>query len=88
MILLPALVVTEQSPGREEWIIPIIAQMFEKRHSARLRFWGLQRIFNATNGDQVPDVGLLPYPFALIREMSAHIEKNAPAGEDTKQWQY
>ncbi len=26
----------------------------------------------------VPDVGLMPYPFALIREMAAHIERNAP----------
>jgi hypothetical protein len=33
-------------------------------------------------------LGVDPWPFKLLQEMAAHITKNAPSGEDTRQWKY
>ncbi len=45
--------------------------------------WGRPRV-----GHTVVGLGVDPWPFKLLQEMAAHITKNAPPGEDTKQWKY
>jgi len=45
--------------------------------------WGRPKVGHTFFG-----LGVDPWPFALLKEMAAHITKNAPPGEDTDQWKY
>ena len=45
--------------------------------------WGRPKVGHSFTG-----LGVDPWPFALLKEMAAHITKNAPSGEDTNQWKY
>lgn len=45
--------------------------------------WGRPKV-----GHTVSGLGVDPWPFALLKEMAAHITTNAPLGEDTDQWKY
>ena len=45
--------------------------------------WGRPQV-----GHTVIGLGVDPWPFKLLEEMAAHITKNAPPGEDTRQWKY
>jgi len=45
--------------------------------------WGRPNI-----GHTFVGLGVDPWPFALLKEMAAHITKNASQGEDTRQWKY
>jgi len=45
--------------------------------------WGRPQV-----GHTFVGLGVDPWPFKLLEEMAAHITKNAPAGEDTRQWKY
>jgi hypothetical protein len=45
--------------------------------------WGRPMVGHSFTG-----MGLDPFPFEPLKEMAAHIDNNAPPGEDNRSWQY